>query len=646
MPKPYIPESLDNYTPVLKPMPVPPIESINDPPLTCIRFSSAFVPYLLGLLEIYRWKDRWAGTDEEKAIAAGITQDFMLLLTGSNCADEGYECTDYPPSADNIIEILPQNPFTDPELVPLGYTQPPFYVVSEGHPGLLVGAKVGDVLTDYTRFVNDLPLWDVPAFLSVGFPRFNVTWNGAAEVELHLVKVPQGGIALITIDENPLTAQLITLDTINIGQLNEALDTLLSVFGLATNANDIFSETIVELHVEGAGEHTIQVAILPQVDSDVIIGIGGGLRSVTICRTENMEVRQNPSEPCRLEYRKTPYETWIQFADLQLCPPLIRQGEDGRLETSPDGGETWEDVPYPIPPRDPENGDLDNRCLASENAVVVIEGLSERLQSEYANTTNVLALAGVAIAFLTAVIFFPLTLIAAIPIVLGLLALAGFGSTNFNDNDRDDLLCLLYCQSYTSEGQPRFNHEGVIADLIADGRPIFLIVRWLVEFIGADGLNRAGAVNAVTEYDCAFCDCAEWCIYFDFETSDYGFGDGSGRMQYFAGTGWMRNPSSPHTSLSITKPIDATITEVELRYWGTIGGNEKAFFATQDDEVLHEITSSSTPALWSFPEGLNLSLDSRFGVDAETSMTDVIFKSIKIKGIGTKPELGDECPPE
>lgn len=85
--RPYLPFALSNYTPVLKAMPVPPINGLMQPPLVCVTFSAALVPYLLGLLELYRWPDKLSGTEEEVNTALGIFQDLMAVLMEGNCVE-------------------------------------------------------------------------------------------------------------------------------------------------------------------------------------------------------------------------------------------------------------------------------------------------------------------------------------------------------------------------------------------------------------------------------------------------------------------------------------------------------------------------------------------------------------------------------
>lgn len=53
------------------------------------------------------------------------------------------------------------------------------------------------------------------------------------------------------------------------------------------------------------------------------------------------DVRQRPGAACKLD--KLVDGAWIEFADLQKCPPKIRMN-NGRLEVSTDGGQTWQTI--------------------------------------------------------------------------------------------------------------------------------------------------------------------------------------------------------------------------------------------------------------------------------------------------------------
>jgi len=79
------PELLYPYSPIAKPMPPPPIASVCDEPLTTVTFSCALIPYIMGILEVYRYADSFTGTTEEKAIAVGVMRQLMEVFAMSGC---------------------------------------------------------------------------------------------------------------------------------------------------------------------------------------------------------------------------------------------------------------------------------------------------------------------------------------------------------------------------------------------------------------------------------------------------------------------------------------------------------------------------------------------------------------------------------
>lgn len=79
------PELLYPYSPVAKPMPPPPVSDVCEGDRVTVTFSCSLVPYLLGLLEVYRYKDSFTGTEEEKTIAVGVMRQLMEEIGMSGC---------------------------------------------------------------------------------------------------------------------------------------------------------------------------------------------------------------------------------------------------------------------------------------------------------------------------------------------------------------------------------------------------------------------------------------------------------------------------------------------------------------------------------------------------------------------------------
>lgn len=69
-------------------MPPLPISDICEGDKVTVTFSCAVIPYILGLLEIYRYKDSFTGTDEQKYISVGVIHQLREVLAMACCGDE------------------------------------------------------------------------------------------------------------------------------------------------------------------------------------------------------------------------------------------------------------------------------------------------------------------------------------------------------------------------------------------------------------------------------------------------------------------------------------------------------------------------------------------------------------------------------
>ena len=224
-----------------------------------------------------------------------------------------------------------------------------------------------------------------------------------------------------------------------------------------------------------------------------------------------MDVRQSPNYACLLE--KQVNGDWETFADLSQCQPLLRHGEDGIMEWSPDGGTTWHDIiAAPIPPV-PYGGTGTNRCLAAASATLVIETTYEEFRRLYNENYSFLVALGLILSLLATLIFYPPAMPLVVAFATELWALwSSLGSIPFSQEARDNLRCILYCASVEDTGVVTFDHSTVVTKIQAlmGGTPdIYWAVQYILAFIYPDGLDRAGATGVVTTADCQDCDCAE-----------------------------------------------------------------------------------------------------------------------------------------
>jgi hypothetical protein len=213
-------------------------------------------------------------------------QDFLEALAyiddcaGAGCGQPPPElppascCVEYAANSP-IIEWNPGDPFRTPNMIPTGYNQPPWKLQGDG-----------DVYTDLTRL--PLNILDIITGLDFdGFPRFKIRFSGAGKVQLHLLEIAFGGLALVTVDGNPLSAELIDLASIEAADL----DSYLSIIELLTNDEidgGLQPIHIVEVEITEPGDHYIDVTMLPKISVENILGFGGGFRKVVLCG-DNMQ---------------------------------------------------------------------------------------------------------------------------------------------------------------------------------------------------------------------------------------------------------------------------------------------------------------------------------------------------------------------
>lgn len=87
-----IPELLYPYSPTAKPLPPLVISDVCECERVVVRFSAAYVPYILGALELFRWQDAFYGTPEEKERTVGLFRDLMgvIAMASRDCGcDDG-----------------------------------------------------------------------------------------------------------------------------------------------------------------------------------------------------------------------------------------------------------------------------------------------------------------------------------------------------------------------------------------------------------------------------------------------------------------------------------------------------------------------------------------------------------------------------
>jgi hypothetical protein len=214
---------------------------------------------------------------------------------------------------------------------------------------------------------------------------------------------------------------------------------------------------------------------------------------------------------------------------------VIRIGEGGFFEEL--CGDAWcpPTGDYAVPPV-PARGEPtpeENICLAAKNAAAVLAEVYETMLDDYENDIDwQIAMTGF-VAQVAASILPAIALLSAsfLGIAAGIFG-AFYTAMEFLTEDVWDseftakLVCILqYCAS-ESAGVVTFDYDCFMHELqfhtdVSD--PSFGEIRllgqiwYIMQFIGIDGLNLAGATTAITDPTCDGCDY--WCQMFDYTTT-------------------------------------------------------------------------------------------------------------------------------
>lgn len=201
-----------------------------------------------------------------------ITPLIAALAEGTGiCQDLDGECLAYPPFA-SFLTYTPQDPFTDPELVPEGYEQPPFFVNGKDGSHDLPNYNKGDVIVDFGSVSLETG-WDLS-----NTPTIDLCLEGSGVAEIHLLAIVQGGVAVVSLD-NPIDVGDILGgiigDSLLIVDLNQDIISL---------PPETATEIIQEIEIPTEGEHHLYITFLPIIDDSFIpLRFGGGLREISLC---------------------------------------------------------------------------------------------------------------------------------------------------------------------------------------------------------------------------------------------------------------------------------------------------------------------------------------------------------------------------
>jgi len=273
---------------------------------------------------------------------------------------------------------------------------------------------------------------------------------------------------------------------------------------------------------------------------------------------------------------------------------VLRLSEIGRVEQLTDGDWTDPTDDYEIPPVPARTEPTceERRCAAAANAVNVLEMLYEEVSDAIAGGATQAEALAVLIGAAVIIIGGWLGLVLAALVTAIVAAFVGFvelaamlGTDVWGEDFSDKLKCYLYeCSScdgdvVTFDFQCVRDKMATYVDVLdinfITNLRLFGQVDFILNVIGVDGLNAAGATTAIVDPTCDECSQV-WCYVAFFEETDGGFvPDNCGGVMgnWTTGVGWEASDVGPcggvdRTILNMSLIFDfpVTLDTVDMHY--------------------------------------------------------------------------------
>lgn len=350
--------------------------------------------------------------------------------------------------------------------------------------------------------------------------------------------------------------------------------------------------------------------------------------------------------------------------------PVVRLSASGNWEQLVNGEWVPPEGDYELPPPAPreEPTEDERKCAASANAANVLSTMYESITDSAANALpiaeGVLALAGVVIAVLVPPVGALMTFLYAVaPIAFGeLFAVAEFITEDvWTEDFTKQLICALLNSSFDDGSTVTFDFVGLQKRLVAGtdftlpSLPELRLlgqIGYMLNIIGAEGLNIAGGTTAITDADCSDCP-AEWCRYIDMSEGcdTYGWIVNDGECD--EGHSILGVHSGIYNSLvdmqtDVLPYFTLTSMDVIMSIGGGTANSAKRIRLYDETGVIvdyAQIPVSNVGAHISFLwEGEALINQISLVLTTGSGSTDTVaMERIVLRGTGAAPDLGKPC---
>jgi hypothetical protein len=339
------------------------------------------------------------------------------------------------------------------------------------------------------------------------------------------------------------------------------------------------------------------------------------------------------------------------------CPDedrLLRINDDGTIEQSNDGGDTWIEAgsvddprkQTPLYPPLPGDDDDEKKCAAANNTLAYFQQIYTEMADKQTEGATLLEIIGAAIAVFLIIISAPAIAFLGpflLEVAAEIFTITGAVWKSAIQACDDAVFCLFFCHVQSDASYSDDDVEALLIDVAASGMDEKCIVFYtkMIKVLQSKGMTNAARTALGGTRSCDDCHCGEWCLTVDLTDNDggltvdprYGYGT------YVSSTGWQTTDLGGGNA-SATLLLDITVSGLTRVIVGVAGGGN---LAVQSYDLMtnyiyaipfttNPVDSGPITGSFTGPMFFNPSSDTAHG-------SSVTLTSIEIRGTGTPPTL-------
>jgi hypothetical protein len=211
----------------------------------------------------------------------------------------------------------------------------------------------------------------------------------------------------------------------------------------------------------------------------------------------------------------------------------------------------------------------------------------------------------------------------------------------FSSDDQATFLCDLYDNATLTDGVVTVDYTAVI-DAVGGRWGVgsfneWTLVDYLLQIIGADGLDRSLTVQSSVEADCSGCESSVWCYEWS-STADMLLDGWTHAIDTGLSDFWAAGMTEEITDLAFTYAWNGVGGDGDsaVAWWGGTGFTDRV-------DLVTPLSAAPSPYVWT---GDHSCTEVSFGLNAASTSAGVVaVLTLHLEGTGTRPAWthGTDC---